>query len=340
MHRLSFLDNLKVALTWLVIFHHAAMPFLPGAHWAYHPSDPDEMMPGVGLFLSTNAAFFMGLFFMISGYLVPKSFDRQGGEVFVQRKLIRLGIPLVVMTILFSSITSEFEIGHMWFVESLLLFCIVYTVVRLVSQLPRLNVRPQFGLSLPGMAVQALVLGAVCYLVRCSCPQDKWVWVMGIFHIEPAHYVQYIVMFVFGIMASSNRWFETMHPRVGLVSLIIGVALATGNYLRGEGAWGDFVGQWFGFYESMLCVFLSVGLVWLFRLCCNHDTPFLRWCALLSYGVYVVHLPVLLALQHLLDGVPIGGGIGKLIYIGVAATIMSYLLTWVLRMIPGVKRVL
>ena len=84
--RSYYLDNLKVFLTVLVIAHHAMIPFTGGGGWPYVPSNAEERMPYMWHFLSTNAAFFMGLFFMISGYFVPKSFDRQGFAHFVGKK--------------------------------------------------------------------------------------------------------------------------------------------------------------------------------------------------------------------------------------------------------------
>lgn len=42
--RLSYLDNLKVMLTILVVFHHAALPYSPSSEWAYTTSHPEEMM--------------------------------------------------------------------------------------------------------------------------------------------------------------------------------------------------------------------------------------------------------------------------------------------------------
>ena len=78
MARLNYLDNLKVALTFLVIFHHAGQAYGDGGEWGYTPSNPEEVMPWIWHFFSTNAAFFMGLYFFISGYFIPGSYDRQG----------------------------------------------------------------------------------------------------------------------------------------------------------------------------------------------------------------------------------------------------------------------
>lgn len=70
MRRLLYLDNLKVCLTVLVIFHHAGQAYGDGGAWAYTPSNPAEVMPWIWHFFSVNAAFFMGLFFLISGYFI------------------------------------------------------------------------------------------------------------------------------------------------------------------------------------------------------------------------------------------------------------------------------
>ena len=61
------LDNLKVFLTVMVIFHHAGQAYGDGGDWPYHPSNPAEYMPEIWRFFSTNAAYLMGLFFLISG---------------------------------------------------------------------------------------------------------------------------------------------------------------------------------------------------------------------------------------------------------------------------------
>ena len=97
MARLNYLDNLKVMLTFLVIFHHAGQAYGDGGEWGYTPSNPEEVMPWIWHFFSTNAAFFMGLYFFISGYFVPGSYDRQGFGTFIRKKILRLGVPLLLL---------------------------------------------------------------------------------------------------------------------------------------------------------------------------------------------------------------------------------------------------
>ena len=337
--RLYYLDNLKVCLTVLVIMHHAGQAYGNGGGWPYTPSNPAEFMPWIWHFFSTNAAFFMGLYFFISGYFVPRSFDKQGTKQFVQKKLLRLGIPLLFIGSIISIMTGKLEIAHMWFVESLLVFCLIYALIRLMaSPIDKVcNSKP----TIIGLLIVASVMGIGSYFIRQVSPQDHWIWPFGIIPLpmEPAHYLQYVMMFVLGILAYRFQWLDKMSDGVGLTALLVGIALAVGNYLRDGGPWDAFVWQWFGIYESLMCVFISFGLIWFFRQFVSTTSRFWQWCAAQSYGAYVFHLLLMIVLQNVVDGIWMGA-FGKFLFIGVVTTILAFLLTWVVRTIPRVKQVL
>ena len=335
MKRLYYLDTLKVMLTILVVFHHAAEAYSPYSAWVYKPSNKEEMMPLIWHFNSVNAAFFMGLFFFIAGYFVPRSYDKQGIWVFVKKKLLRLGIPVVLVTAFLTYATGHLEVGHLWYVESLLLFSLVYAFIRrFVSP-----IQVKSNVSLGGSSAVALIMGVGGHFIRQVSPQDNWIWVLGFLHIEPAHYLQYVIMFILGVLAYRGQWLTGMNNRTGAISLLIGSALAIGDYVRNDGAWNNFVCQWFGIYESLLCVFFSVGLLWLFREFVNGTNAFQNWCSQQAYGAYIVHLFVLLAVQNATDGIMLPG-IVKFIIIGSVASIISFVVTYLLRLVPGVKKVL
>jgi peptidoglycan/LPS O-acetylase OafA/YrhL len=339
MKRLCYLDNLKVCLTVLVIMHHAGQAYGNGGGWAYTPSNPAEFMPWIWHFFSTNAAFFMGLYFFISGYFVPRSFDKQGTKQFVHKKLLRLGVPLLFMGGIISILSGKPEIGHMWFVESLLVFCLIYALIRQWVQ--PVNEACYSKPTIIGLLVVALLMGVGSYVIRQISPQDHWIWPFGIIPLpmEPAHYLQYVLMFVLGILAYRFQWLDKMSNRVGSMALLIGIALAMGNYLRDGGPWDAFVWQWFGIYESLMCVFISFGLIWLFREFVSTTSRFWQWCAAQSYGAYMFHLLLMIVLQNAMDSIWIGA-FGKFLFIGVVTTVLSFHLTWMVKMIPGFKKVL
>ena len=338
-NRLYYLDNLKVFLVVLVIFHHAGQAYGNGGGWAYTPGNSAEFMPWIWHFFSTNASFFMGLYFLISGYFVPKSYDRHGVKDFVRKKLVRLGIPLVVMGGMLSLLSGKLEIGHMWFVESLLVFCLVYALIRRFTPALR-NCRIR---ELPFWSLLAigLVMGIGSHLIRQVSPQDHWIWPFGIIPmpLEPAHYLQYVMMFTLGVLAGRCGWLEKMSNCTGASSLAVGILFAIGNYIRGDGAWNGFVWRWFGIYESLMCIFISFGLLWLFREFANWNGGPWRWCAAQSYGAYVFHLLLMLVLQNATDGLWLGA-FGKFLFIGIVTTVLSFVFTWLVRMIPGVRKVI
>lgn len=91
--RLHYLDNLKVALTGLLIAHHVGQAYGPtGGAW---PIQEAARAAILGPFFTVNRSFLMSLFFLISGFFVARSFDAKGGWPFVRGRLLRLGLPLL-----------------------------------------------------------------------------------------------------------------------------------------------------------------------------------------------------------------------------------------------------
>lgn len=95
--RLYYLDYLKLVLTVLVIAHHASQAYAPKATaWpVMNPTRSTVLFP----ITTVNAAFFMGLFFLIAGYFVPGAYDRKGASAFLKPRFIRLGTPAIFFAV-------------------------------------------------------------------------------------------------------------------------------------------------------------------------------------------------------------------------------------------------
>jgi hypothetical protein len=130
--RISYLDSLRVFLTILVIFHHAALAFVKIGGWYYDdpscspdgwnnsdtPSDSDsrhgsngtenmEPRPLLAVFILLNQSFFMASFFVMSGYFSTLSLRKRAEKAavarrgesavggFVKDRMVRLGVPMV-----------------------------------------------------------------------------------------------------------------------------------------------------------------------------------------------------------------------------------------------------
>ncbi|HWI65195.1 MAG TPA: acyltransferase family protein [Symbiobacteriaceae bacterium] len=262
--RYWYLDNLKVVLTALVILHHTGQPYGPtGGFWYFEDSLSFEPL---GIFFRINASFFMGLFFLVSGYFMPGSFDRKGAAAFVKDRLLRLGLPLVTLFVtvipgimyvsyrgirggtlpFWSYITQiylgggprpeglvspswpELQFGHLWFVEHLLFYAVCYAIGR---RLWRRRQAPPVGPQRPAPGDLAIVayiaaLSAVTVLIRVWYPIDRWVAFLGFIQMEPAHVAQYLSFLILGAAAYRRGWLSSFAAARGFRWLAAGVGLS------------------------------------------------------------------------------------------------------------------
>ncbi len=179
--RLYFLDNLRIALTILVIAHHVGQAYGPtGGAWPIQEATRAGIL---GPFFTVNRSFFMSLFFLISGYLMVMSYDRSRPFAFVKGRVLRLGVPLAAFFLLVIPLQQylchrltgdlgtmsfgryyvdcyfggaeppagwkgrwpELNFGHLWYVEHLLLFSLCYAVLRIIWKRPCVAQPPSAG---------------------------------------------------------------------------------------------------------------------------------------------------------------------------------------------------
>jgi glucan biosynthesis protein C len=87
-------DYLRAAIITLVILHHLSVVYAANTPFYYvEPTTNGVAILTLVIFQLFNQAWFMGLFFLISGYFSPSSFDRKGPRQFLKDRLFRLGIP-------------------------------------------------------------------------------------------------------------------------------------------------------------------------------------------------------------------------------------------------------
>ena len=358
--RLDFVQWLRVFLIALVVAHHAGQPYGPtGGEWPVH--DPAQTV-WLGAFFTVNAAFFMGFFFLIAGYFTASSHDRKGTGPFVRDRLIRLGIPLAFFTFLVYGPVAYFlghsgegffsfyfgtylgrwqiEMGPLWFVAQLLAYSLIYAAWRrwFASAPP---VKPAAAPHDRAVLAYVLVLGIVGALVRTRYPQDAWVRILWLIPAEPAHLPQYVSLFVIGIVAGRGQWFTTVSTAVcvrwfavGLVAFLAALGLFV---FKGALPAGIDLGVIWGLLEAFVCVGMILGLTALFR--ARFDRPG-HWLARLDanvYGVYLIHIFVLVALQMAILGQSWPATV-KFLVVTLAGLVLSFTLVAAFRRIAIVRR--
>ena len=363
--RLYDVQWLRVLLTILVVAHHAAEPYVAvGGDWGAIVDDPDSSDLLLTLFVF-NRTFFMGFFFLISGYFLDASLARNGAWGVVRGRLIRLGIPLVVLVVLvFGSIGYalygeglgyfEFifrnyigggnaEFGHLWFIAHLLIYVLLYILLRaLFPALGTIGARsdtPGHGTIL----IYVLALGAITALVRLTWPIDTWVRFFGLVPGEPAHMPFYLTLFSIGILAGRAGWFARLESRVakpwfaaGALIFTILAVLATPRLAQPD---TTFMRIAWAFLEPVVGIGMILGLLVLFRRYLATPGPWLRWLEGNLYGVYLIHLFLVIALQMaLLDsGWP---ALMKFFAVTFGTLAISFPIIALLRRIPGFRAVI
>jgi peptidoglycan/LPS O-acetylase OafA/YrhL len=371
--RFYFLDNIKVFLTMLVIIHHVGQAYGPtGGFWQYQ-SSLGESISTLGSFFGVNAAFFMSFFFLISGYFLPMSYDRNNGKYFIQKRLLKYGIPLLFVFLIvqplqmyfyyslysgnnplsFSEYYSliffgvkgipegfisvigfpEMNFGHAWFLEHLLVYAILYWLFRAIFKKPLLKMRNKPFTALHILII-TIVMAVSTSIVRIWYPIDDWKGILGVFQVEIAHWTQYLIMFIVGLTAYRKNWLNTLETKTGYVSLIIGILLTVIVY-TGVPVW-----EIWNIYDSFLAVSLIFGFITLFREKFNKTSRFLKKLSRSSYAVYILHYPIVLSIQYLFDKVVIGGAVGKFITVSIISIVLTYMAGILLIKIKLLKNIL
>jgi hypothetical protein len=375
--RMFFIDNLRILLTILVISHHIAITYGASGAWYYKEGEP-EMLGAIifAFFVTVNQAFFMGFFFMISGYFVPGSYDRKGGGRFLADRLMRLGIPLVFYIVVIDPLLTyllgvkvhgidislweylktgltNFEglgTGPMWFVETLLIVNIFYVLWRLAAK--HRVVDPGPDSKPPGNAffvIFTVLIGSVTFFVRIWLPEG---WIFRPLSLQFPYFPQYISMFVLGIVAYRCNWFQKITDSQGKLWLWVTVFLIVvvfpgmlvfsgaleGNTesLQGGFHWESFV---FSVWQQFICTGMVITLLTGFRKRLNSQGRLGVAMSGGAYTAFIIHAPVAVIIALLLKGVMLFPLI-KFPLVAVVVVWICFLLGIVIRKMPFTRRIL
>ena len=355
--RLYYLDNLRIMLTILVIAHHVGQAYGPtGGYW---PVQETARAAILGPFFTVNRSFFMSLFFMISGYFMVGAYERHGFGAFIKGRLVRLGIPVLAFAalmlpariFLFGDHISRwddlFNAGHLWYLEHVLLFSLVYALWRKVRG-PRqaASSAPAGKRPVPGLPVTLaalLVVAITCGIVRIWFPIDRWVNILGFFRAAFSDVPRDIAFFIFGAMAFRRGWFETYPTRRGLAWLAAGVAAAIAWYawslLPHAGLSGRASAISYLVWEEVIAFGMCIGLLVLFRQAAGFHGRFGRLLAANQYSAYFWHPVLIVGIQMVFLALPLGPFV-KFAAVTAVGVPVVFLFSWAMRNIRAVRAVL
>lgn len=370
--RAAYLDNLKMLLVAVIIAGHgvAAYGSLESA-WPYQDVQETQLGGATDAALATvlipAALFAMGLFFLISGLVTPDSLARNGAPAFARRRLIRLGIPLVVWTLLIwpgsiwiahlaagDSRTFLWQVTHgdpfldtgpMWFVEVLLIYSLAYAMWWALSR--RRAMRAGDGtftprsIPLTGRTLAALAVGisAANILLRPILPVASGQ--IGQSHLW--QWPQFVALFGLGIAAARCGWIDQVPDRIrrgcgfaalgSLVSFLVVAVLIAALGVDGDVIFDPGI-HWPAVALAAVEGPMAIGTsVWLLGLAQRHlndrPGPLGQAMARSAYGAFLLQGVVLLGLMIGLRPIGAPAEVKAILVAGLGVS-GSFGLAWVL----------
>jgi hypothetical protein len=369
--RIDYVDRLKVLMIILVILHHTFITYGAPGGWYYAQKTTQQaaLIP-MTLFVAVNQSFFMGFFFFLSAIFVPPSCKKKGPKRFIIDRFIRLGIPMVFYSLVLGPVMNYLvyyfgqdhhitlmqylsgyddwiDFGVLWFAAALLLFNLVYVVWYAIFK-PVESDDFTSKLSTRRIVLFAIGLGAASFVVRIFFPIGRVLKPVG---FQLAHFPQYIVMFILGLIVARNTWIHSITEKdAKRLARIAGCAIALifplfyvlltwlkfpSSYFSGGFHWPSLL---YALWEQVTGLCIIAVLLYFAREYWYHSSPFSKKRSRSAFAVYIFHPLVVISIALVLKNWAIDP-VWKLLVAAPFAVVGSFLLGSIIVLIPGVKKI-
>jgi glucan biosynthesis protein C len=389
--RLGWLDDVRVLAGLLIVFFHASLAYSGGNWWYVGDASRAEALQPVFALLRPLA---LSLFFLAAGYLLPGALERHGPRRYLRERLTRLGIPLPIGLLLVFPILMyayyvnfrgygpidvgtylwriyfgigghrpeawtgpswpDHQLGHLWFLESLLVYGAVYvggwTLWRrwrrrsgeAESAGPVARPLPD----LLNIVIVIVGIGHLDFLARMHEPLYHWRAIIGVWQVHLADMPREALCFLIGTIAARRGWVQALPSRLGKAALGAGIVACLAFIIAELAglpifiAGGASLHAWlYAIGETAILGLLALGLVIALRDRRPLSNALRQRFAANNYGVYLLHLPIVVALQYAMRGSDLPGLV-KWLLVGFIALGLSLAASDLLRRLPGFRRVL
>ena len=334
MGRFHGLDACRAAAMMLGLFFHGAISFLSmPVGWAIRDRSTH---PGVDAFVWICHTFRMPVFFLLAGFFSRLLYEKLGAAAFLRHRAKRILIPFLVM--LLPTMASLFFLwqwglakqpvrgpvpwleseipapnpGHLWFLYYLMMILIVQ--VGLIAAIRKL---PLDGLKKALDAVVRVVVRFRLVVFVMAIPTAATLWSMISLSADtPVNFVPqprilayYIVFTAFGwilhrqtdlVVEFGRRLWLPLVLAIGCLLVLrpfVDQAIAKGPASTSFRIAGLYLGALFGW--SLVVLFLGAFVKWGER-----PRPWVAYLSDASYWCYLIHLPLMVALQIVVAELP------------------------------------
>jgi glucans biosynthesis protein C len=381
--RLHALDAIRAGALLLGIVLHACLSFVPGIPAELWPISDIHKSTALGITMFVIHIFRMSVFFLIAGLLSRTLFQRLGTRAFCRNRAARILAPLalgwivcfalIIGVVLWALAKANHGVMpqtlpkammdagpnfmHLWFLYLLVwLYAIVVLARKLLHAVDRQGALAaavdhwlRTIITLPfGSLILALPVALALFLI------PNWVGAMGVptpaYTLIPPAIPLFIYGYVFGIgwLLDRQRHLLDALARQWLLNFALGLAGAlVCLVILGSQAPATVMQNYQPMYAAAYAIalvcwtlaFVGVGIKYL-----NKESAIIRYLADASYWMYIMHLPLVMALQTALMLVDLHWAIKFLIINAVSCITLlgtyhyGVRSSWIGRMLNGKRR--
>lgn len=374
--RLFFFDHLRTFIILMVVLHHSALAYaVHGVSWWYVRNSENSL--AFDVFVLINDVFMMPMMFFIAGYFAWPSLKRKGTFEFLKDKFLRLILPFIVGVSCLGSLinytrhlakvdlkenyvqywfstyfTQDFEHFHFWFLLSLFILFVVFSIIN-----PLINNDPeslkeskgnklvtQKSLPIRFLLAFATLTGTCFFIVNLFVEDYQWINIFNVLIFQPTRSILYISYFFLGILGFRKRWFVSdVKDRfytiwlLNMIILVITIVCFKAIFPIPNSLLLKFL---YAMLHSFLCLSIFVVVVEIFRRKLNKPSNMKQRLSLNSYSIYLIHMVLVVFFQFVFLDFLLSPYL-KFILVSILGLLMSYVISeYVLRRIPGVKKIL
>ncbi len=344
--RIHYIDNTRALASLLGIFYHASLVFSSNWHVNVDPQSYSTLMYNV---FHVFTYFRMPLFLIVAGYFTAYALGKYSAGEFLKHRAFRIVLPFVFSLLsilpmqLFFAIRAEggqysmmqllaqmnplspgFRMAHLWFLYYVIAFTAVCYLDWHLRRARRMKNSPPHYSMLKALWVLAvlfaggLVAVAGIALLTEGWPfQRSWLPLASMARLFPIFYLGYLCF-------HRPELLRRIH-QLGPACLLLGILLYLPlSHLRTVmDSW--FVGM---VSEAILSWLFTLGVFHLVKRFLDWNNPTLAYMSEASYGVYLLHQPVIVMLASVflapLGSLPVWPAYALLLGSSLLLTYLSY----------------
>ena len=305
--RKTYLDNIRWATVLLVLVYHVFYLFnhvgvLGGVASPGNGSIQDSILYFV-------YPWFMVLLFLIAGISSRYSLEKRSDKEFLKSRVVKLLVPSTLGLFVYQWIGGYFNVlngggleyipsfirypvfalsgtGPLWFIQMLFLFSVLLVLIRKIKASEKL-----------------WVIGGKCnlaVLLLLVIPIWGAAQILNMPVITTYRFGIYFVAFLIGYFVFSHDEVQNIIERVHIPIVVIAVAMGVGyiiyyfgqNYTEAACLQSIFTNVYL--WIAILAI-IGCGKAW-----CNGSSRFTEYMTKASFGLYIVHYPIVLITCHIL----------------------------------------